>query len=189
MHGQVVEDNIKALGDMIEEVDGDEGIFAIKTSPDGESFAFNLKDKIKTMFPSITYGAANSNIITADLGTVADASISSIMLMRQDKADDDNDDGEEGGLPLQIMPTQLSIETYGCPHVSFGQQLFIDFGTNTTADNFYAVTSVEHKFAPGEFKTDIGLVQLDGFGTFRSALASLKKLKLELAKADSEVKS
>ena len=141
------------------------------------------------MFPTVTYGSANSNMISADLNTVGDAAINTVMMMRQDKAGSDNDVGQEGGLPLQIMPTQLSIETYGCPYVSFGQQLFIDFNTNTTADNFYSVRSVDHKFSAGEFTSDISLFQQDGFGTFRSAIQSLKTLKKELEKTEAEAKA
>ena len=164
-------------------------MYSIKTAPDGTALGFNLKEKIKSMFPTVTYGAANSNMITANLNTVSDSSINTVMMMRQDKSDADNDQGEEGGLPLQIMPTQLSVETYGCPYFSFGQQVFIDFNTNTTADNFYSVTGIDHKFSPGEYTTEVQFFQLDGFGTFRSALKNLKSLKEEMKKAEAAAKS
>ena len=111
------------------------------------------------------------------------------MMMRQDSASPDNDQGKDGGLPLQIMPTQLSVETHGCPYVSFGQQLFFDFNTGTTADNFYGVTGVEHKFEPGSYTTSIELRQLDGFGTFRSAASKIAKLKNELKKTEEAQKA
>jgi hypothetical protein len=177
-HGKIVTENLEKLKDLVEDLGG--GIYKIKTNSDATSLAFDLKDKIKTMFPTVTYGAANSNMTRADLSTVSDSSMNTIMMMRQDSTDGDNDVGTEGGLPLQIMPTQLSVETMGCPYVSFGQQFFIDFNTNTTADNFYAVTGVKHEFSSGQFTTNIDMVQLDGFGTFRSALGNLRKLKVEL---------
>ncbi len=180
-HGKIVTENLDKLKDLIE--DKGDGVYFIKTNSDGTSLAFDLKEKIKQMFPTVTYGAANSNMTTADLATVSDSGMNTIMMMRQDSGDSDNDVGTEGGLPLQIMPTQLAIETMGCPYVSFGQQLFVDFNTNTTADNFYAVTGITHEFSSGEYTTSIDMVQLDGFGTFRSALGSLRKLKAELEAA------
>lgn len=146
------------------------------TASDKDVLSFNAKDKIMSLFPAVVYGSAHSNITTADLGTVADSAMNTIMMLRQSKSDADKDIGSDNGLPLQVMPTQLSIETYGCPYVSFGQQVFVDFGTNTTADNFYAVVGLEHKFASGEFTTDIQMAQLDAFGTFRSALDSSNRM-------------
>ena len=142
------------------------------------SLNFKAKETFKSLFPSITYGNANSNMISANLETISDSSMNTVALLRQGKSDADRDIGQDNGLPMQIMPTQLSIETYGCPYVAFGQQFFVDFGTNTTADNFYAVVGLEHKIAQGEFTTEISLVQLDGFGTFRSALDSKRRLEI-----------
>jgi hypothetical protein len=77
--------------------------------------------------------------------------------------------GEQpGGLPMQVIPTQLSLETFGCPLINFAQQFFIDFQTGTTADNIYAVVELEHRITSGEFKTNIRLSPQDAFGTYNS---------------------
>ena len=54
------------------------------------------------------------------------------------------------------------------PLISFGTDIFFDFNTNTTADNFYICVGVDHKFTPGEFKTSAKFMQKDGFEKFRS---------------------
>ena len=54
----------------------------------------------------------------------------------------------------------------GCPLWRFGQQVFIDFGTGTTADNVYSVTGIDHSIASGEFKSSVKMVQLNTFGKF-----------------------
>ena len=158
------------------------------TSP--MSLAFNAKGVFKQMVPSVTYGAANGNIITANLQTISDSQMNTVMMLSQNSSDDDKADvGSDNGLPLQIMPTQLSIETTGCPYFAFSQQLFVDFGTNTTADNFYAVVGIDHKIASGEFNTEVNMVQLDGFGAFRSALDAKRRTDVLLKLAESAKKS
>ncbi len=185
-HQELVTKAIANLGDLVENVDG--SLYVLKTKDDG-SLSFNLKEKIKSLFPTVVHGAAHTNMISADLSTISDSAMNTIMMMRQDQSNPDNDQGKDGGIPLQIMPTQLSVETYGCPLVSFGQQFFFDFNTGTTADNFYAVTGIKHKFEAGAYTTEIDLKQLDAFGTFRSAASEISKLKKELSKTEDKAKA
>lgn len=146
----------------------------------------DAKGVMLSLFPSLLYGTATSNIVSADLSTQADGQLLSVNLIRQNKTSEDNDVGKDSGLPLQIMPTQLTLELLGCPFFAFTQQYFVDFGTNTTADNFYAISGVQHKFSPGEFKTSLNLVQLDAFGSFRSAVNKTKKLQTLLGIVEKE---
>ena len=44
----------------------------------------------------------------------------------------------------------------------------MDFQTNTTIDDIYAVTGVSHNLTPGEFKTQIKLTPLNKTGQYRN---------------------
>jgi len=81
-HGKTITENITTLK-TAELIDGpdEKGLYTLKRTGDGTSFAFDLKEKIKTMFPSVTYGAANSNMIQADLSTMADSGMNTIMMI------------------------------------------------------------------------------------------------------------
>ena len=65
--------------------------------------------------------------------------------------------GEEPNLDygMILYPTQLTIEAVGSPIFKFMQRFFIDFGTNTSADNFYVITGINMNFAPGVFKSNL----------------------------------
>ena len=74
----------------------------------------------------------------------------------------------DDGLPMTIKPVELSLDIFGCPFINFGQQFFVDFQTNTTIDDIYAVSGVSHSMSPGEFKSQIKLMPLNKLGQFRS---------------------
>ena len=76
--------------------------------------------------------------------------------------------GFDAGLPMTVKPVTLNIDTFGCPYVNFGQQFFVDFQTNTTIDDIYAVSGVQHSLSPGEFKTSIKLTPLNKMGQYRN---------------------
>ena len=52
--------------------------------------------------------------------------------------------------------------------INFGQQFFVDFSTNTSIDDIYAVSGVSHSLSPSEFKTQIKLSPLNKLGQFRA---------------------
>ena len=56
------------------------------------------------------------------------------------------------------------MQTLGCPIANLYQQFYVDFGTGTTLDNLYYVTSIKHSLAPGQFKTDMTFVPNDAYG-------------------------
>jgi len=138
--------------------------------------------------PYITYGAAGTGIITANLASMQDAALSTVNMLRSFRRRGEVlPNGEQpGGLPMQIIPTQLSMETYGCPLISFAQQFFIDFQTGTTADNIYGVAGMEHNFSPGEYKSNIRFVPMDAFGTYNSLLGRINTASTILHQIDTE---
>ena len=90
------------------------------------------------------------------------------------------------GLPMLIHPTQLTMEVFGTPMFKYSQKFFVDFGTGTSADNFYVITGVDMNFAPGEFKTSLKMTQLDVFGRFMKTQESI--LKTIVSSFDAEKK-
>ena len=76
---------------------------------------------------------------------------------------------------MTIKPVTLSLDTFGCPYINFGQQFFVDFQTNTTTDDIYAVSGVSHSLTPGEFKTSIKMTPLNKLGQFRSMVDTLEE--------------
>jgi len=135
--------------------------FRIAGGPD------QLRGILAANMPTLKYGTEYSGILSADLSTMSNPMMETIHMQRQGKSS-----GPVGaidnGLPMQIKPVELSLETFGCPFINFGQQFFVDFQTNTTIDDVYAVSGVSHSISPGEFKSSIKLTPLNKLGQFRS---------------------
>ena len=126
-----------------------------------------LKNFVASNMPSVRYGALNSGIITANLQSMQNPQLATINMLRAgQKGSTDPQGHRDAGVPLRVAPMELNIETMGCPLWKFGQQVFIDFGTGTTADNVYSVTGIDHSIASGEFKSNVKFVQLNTFGKF-----------------------
>jgi hypothetical protein len=83
---------------------------------------------------------------------------------------------QDRGLPMRMMPFDISLDTIGCPLLAHTQQFFIDFGTNTSIDNIYAVCGVEHKMEPGSFTTSVKMIPItDAYGSYESLLSIIDK--------------
>jgi hypothetical protein len=126
-----------------------------------------LRGILAANMPTLKYGTEFSGILNASLQTNSDPQMETIHMQRQGGTAP-IDDGYDAGLPMTIKPVSLSIETFGCPYINFGQQFFVDFQTNTTMDDIYAVTGVDHSLSPGEFKTSIKLSPLNKTGQYRN---------------------
>ena len=61
------------------------------------------------------------------------------------------------------------------PILNIGQQIYIDCGTGTTADNMYIVQSVSHDISAGKFSTSADLTY--------AGRASYTNIKEQLGKA------
>lgn len=128
-----------------------------------------LKEFVMKTTPYIIFGAAGTTVRKATLQSQQDAALSTVNMLRSLRADPLQPNGESpGGLPLRIIPCELTIDAAGCPLIDFAQQFFVDFQTGTTADNIYGVTGVQHKFSPGKFETNIKLAPMDAFGKYQS---------------------
>ena len=131
-----------------------------------------IKYFIKKSMPTITYGSQNTAVIKANVKSMHNSKMATVHMQRamKDSADDQGAVGaQDRGLPMRLMPVQLSMDMFGCPILSFMQQFFIDFGTGTSVDNIYAVSTITHKLEPGSFVTTANFVPCgDAYGQYES---------------------
>jgi hypothetical protein len=127
-----------------------------------------LKKFLMSTMPSVRYGEGNSGIRSAKLTSIQDSALSTIQILRRGKNSESPVGDRERGIPLQILPVECTLETIGCPLWSFAQQLFIDFGTGTTADAIYGVVGVEHTLSAGEFKSSVKLTPISSYASYFS---------------------
>ena len=148
-----------------------------------------IKSFYKELFPSLTFGTQHTSILSANVSTVNDNKLTTVYISRSDRNNQSEINSRiKPDLPLRVLPTQATLEIFGCPWINFGQFIFLDFDTGTTIDNKYAVTGITHNFSPGNFKTSLTLSYGDVYGQYEadanlidSVLPSLnsKKPKLE----------
>ena len=127
----------------------------------------NIKNKIKSIYPSLTFGTQNSAMLNASVTTINENMLSTIFIRNSERNDLSLINSRQyADLPTVIMPTQASVEIIGCPWVNFGQAVFLDFETGTTIDNKYVVTGITHNLTPGKFTTNLTLSYADTFVSF-----------------------
>jgi len=140
-----------------------------------------LRWMMQQNMPTIKYGTSTSAVINASLSTQSDSKVATIHMTTQKEPGKRMPGAHDDGLPLRTMPASLSLETFGCPLVNYGQQFFIDFQTGTSLDDVYVVTGIDHTLSPGEFKTKLKMTPMMKFGQFQSLLGSVGKLMTEVA--------
>jgi len=116
-----------------------------------------VKDLLMTYHPTIIHGSStgvinNIRVSGNTTGQHANILIAESYLELNNKKDD-KDIGDSGFDETVFLPTTVSLEMMGFPMLARGQQIFIDFGTQTSLDNLYSVKSIEHSIQAGIFKT------------------------------------
>lgn len=130
-----------------------------------------LKEMVMKYVPHIIYGCMGTTVKSANLSTQQNAQLATINMLRNSNSDPVLANGEQaGGVPLSVYPCELSITTLGCPFVRYSQEVFVDFNTNTTADNIYFITGLQHKIEGGTYETTIKLTPNDAFGQYRNLI-------------------
>tara|TARA_Y100000593_G_scaffold91094_1_gene179007 strand:+ start:5645 stop:8713 length:3069 start_codon:yes stop_codon:yes gene_type:complete len=142
--------------------------FRIAGGPD------QLRGILAANMPTLKYGTEFSGILAANIQTNSNPQMETIHMQRQG-AKSGPSRATDTGLPMTVKPVTLSLDTFGCPYINFGQQFFVDFQTNTSIDDIYAVSGVSHSLSPNEFKTQIKLTPLNKLGQFRSMTDSLNE--------------
>lgn len=141
-----------------------------------------VKRLVSAGMPTIIYGSSASAITSANLTTGGNAGLANVLLQRAfappGEAAPDNIDS---GVPMQIIPSTLSISTIGCPLFYPMQRFFIDFGTGTSIDNVYYVISTENSIGSGGYKTDVKFAYSAGFATYTSLNQNLAMMAANLS--------
>ena len=133
-----------------------------------------LKQLVMRYTPHVIYGAMGTTVKSAKLASQQNSQLASMNMIRNTNSDPILATGEQpGGIPLQIYPVELSLTTLGCPFIRYSQELFVDFNTNTTADNIYYVTGLQHRIEQGNFETTIKLTACDAFPAYRNFIDQL----------------
>lgn len=151
-----------------------------------------IKDVVSKLVPTIRYGANGTTINHANLTSKADPLLSTTQMIRSQTIKNrasPNGSGELG-VPLRVIPAQMTMPTLGNPLATMAQQYFIDFQTGTTLDNLYIVTGLTHTFAPGKFETSWNFGYCDAYGVFEGApniIKELNKLSPTIVKDPSNV--
>ena len=141
----------------------------------GQTTRFRIKGGVNTLksfvrkgMPTITIGSQHSAITNASLQSQQDPAMASMMMLGSgEEGALDGQGARDAGMPLRITPSELSLDTYGCPLYLFGQQFFVDFGTNTSIDNVYAIAGISHTLTPSEFKSSLKMRPLLSYGKYR----------------------
>jgi hypothetical protein len=141
-----------------------------------------IKNFISKGMPSITIGSQNSAVNSANLASINDPNLKTVMILDGGPKGGNTAQGaRSAGLPLTVMPVELSLDTHGFPLWQFSQQIFIDFQTGTNVDNVYVVYGVDHSIGPGEFKTSVKLRRAtDAFGAYRALSGNIADALMEI---------
>ncbi len=130
-----------------------------------------IKNIVSKLVPTILFGANGTTITQATLASKADPLLSTVQMVRSMtvKNGASPSGAGEGGIPLRVIPAQLSMTTLGNPLATMAQQYFIDFGTGSTLDNLYIVVGLTHSFTQGKFETQWQFGYSDAYGQWESA--------------------
>lgn len=132
-----------------------------------------LRTIMSEYMPTLKYGASRSGIINAQLSTMSNPAMETIHMQRQNRTSQREVGPYDDGVPLLVKPVELSLDTFGCPFLAFGQQYFVDFNTNTSVDDIYIVTGLSHEISPGNFKSSLKLMPMNKLGKFRSMIDNI----------------
>lgn len=139
------------------------------------------KEHLMSIMPTIVYGSSATNVLSAKVASMNNPAMTNVMMRRSGLGDGVSALGlRETGLPLQIAPVKLSMETLGCPVASIGQNFFVDFGTGTSTDNIYTCNKVSHSISPGTFKTNWEFMPLNSYGQYTSLGSTLDQALTEI---------
>jgi hypothetical protein len=130
-----------------------------------------VKDLVSKFVPTITYGANGTIVSAANLSSKAEPLLSTVNMQRSNSIRNTaqpNGSGE-GGIPLRVIPAQMTMSTLGCPLATLAQMYFLDFNTGTSLDNLYICTALNHVFTPGKFETQWTFGFADAYGVFEGA--------------------
>lgn len=139
----------------------------------------DLKKFVMNNSPYLIPGAQGSLIMGASVGSMQDpnATLQLTSNPRPSENINPNNSGDRG-LPLYLMPTDVGMEVMGCPLIAYTSQYFIDFNTNTSIDDLWMVSGVDHKLSEGKFTTNIKFRPVSGYGHYTNYLNQLRDIQI-----------
>jgi hypothetical protein len=144
----------------------------------------DIKRLVAAGMPTFTYGSSMSGITNASLSSVNSSGAGNAMIVRSFQSPSEvAPENIDGGVPMQLLPAQLSLSTFGCPLFFPMQRVFVDFGTGTSLDNVYFVLGAEHKIGQSGFKTDVKMSYQEGFATYVSLSQNLAMMAARVKNA------
>ena len=159
----------------------------------------SIRDSLSRYVPNIKVGTNGTMVITANMASKVDGTMGAINIINSNKAQATggvsavSTNGLEGpgGLPVRVVPAQMTMTTMGVPIAQLYQQFFVDFNTGTTLDNLYNCTQLQHSMSPGKFTTNWTFAYINGYVKFSAqptltalATGELKNILDEALKAN-----
>lgn len=142
----------------------------------------SIKRLVSAGVPTVTYGSSTSAITNVTLASNTSPGLGNVQLLRAfAEPGEAQTESLTSGVPMGIIPANLSVSTIGCPLFAPLQRIFMDFGTGTSIDNLYHVISVESTIGKDGFKTDLAFKFADSFASYRSLNQNLALLAVSLA--------
>ena len=148
------------------------------------------KNAITAAIPTIRIGSEGSVVINASYSSSGGGDLTNINLLKgfQNSGGNTRADVTPGlGVDMFVIPSTVNITMIGMPLINRGQMYYIDFGTGTSLDNVYTVTTVKHSIKGGQFTTSLTLNPINS-GSIKSVttnlqndLQAVKKYKKQLA--------
>ena len=141
--------------------------------------SFNdVKQIIKRSYPTIIYGANNSTVKNMSVSANTSGEIANVLMVEsygnlkngQVKAFNYENEFES----VVTFPNTVNIQLMGMPMIGRGNNIFIDFGTNTSVDNIYTVKTVTHSLSEGNFSTSLEVVpsNMGAIASFKDKLSN-----------------
>lgn len=140
-----------------------------------------LKKFVMNHSAYIIPGAQGSLVKSVSLSSRQDpnASIQLNSVPRPSEQINPNGSGDRG-LPLTVMPVDVSMDMMGCPLITYTSNYFIDFNTNTMIDDIWFVSGITHKVSEGSFTTNVNFRPVQSYGRYRNYLNQLKDMEIAL---------
>lgn len=132
-----------------------------------------FKNFLLKAVPSINIGTNGSMVLSSNVASKTDGTMGAINLMNAAKGLapgnaglNENGLNEANGLPLRVIPVQVTMSTMGVPTAQIYQTYFINFDTGTSLDNIYSCSQIQHSISQGKFTTSWTFIYTDGYGKF-----------------------
>lgn len=165
---------LKKSGVKSEDIDA----LAIVDRPGGERITLPrdrraLKEALMRFVPTIVPGTNGSLVSSINIASKTDGLTGMVNLNRSVKGSTSGKPTmtssaleESDGLPMNVIPAQLTMSSLGVPLAQLYQTFFFDLGTGTTLDNLYLCTLVQHSISKGRFTTSWTFSYVNGYSKF-----------------------